>query len=221
MPPCGGRYPADLLTDTAYAKALDLAACQEAGVRLYAPCAGGEPGAGRPGRKAPKAPKQIPKSAFAWQEQQQVYVCPEGHPLTYWDAEYEKRKGGERLRMLAYRCDPEHCTGCPRQKECTRSPGRGRMVKRSEYEHLAEALAERMRDPEAQKLYKRRCQTVELGFADQKQHRGLRRFRGRGRARARIEVGLVVLAHNALAALALGDAKNNPQAPVNPQPSSG
>jgi hypothetical protein len=214
-----GRSPSDLLTDTAYAKALDLAACQQAGVTLYAPSSA--EGDGGTTRAAGEAAKQLPKSAFVWQGAEQVYVCPEGHRLTYWCAEYEKRKGGERLRMLAYRCDPTHCLACLRQKECTRAPHRGRMVKRSEYEHLVEALGERMRDPEAQQLYKRRCQTVELGFADQKQHRGLRCFRGRGLARVRIEVGLVVLAHNALAVLALRDQKSNPQAPANPLPASG
>jgi hypothetical protein len=122
--------------------------------------------------------------------------------------------------MLSYRCDPEQCMACPRQKQCTRSPQRGRMVKRSEYEPLVEALAERMRSPEAQRLYKKRCQSVELGFADQKEHRGLRRFGGRGRARARVEVGLVVLAHNALAALALRDEKSTPRPPASSQPSS-
>jgi hypothetical protein len=201
------------LSDSAYAKALDLAACDGAGVRLYAPCGEGDEAGGRAGGKAAK---QIPKSAFVWKEEEQEYVCPEGHRLTCWDAEYERRKGGERLRMLAYRCDPEHCLGCPRRQGCTRSPGRGRMVKRSEHEHLVEALAERMRQPQAKALYKRRCQTVELGFADHEEHRGLRQFRGRGPARARAEVGLVVLAHNVLAALALRQEKANAPAHVNP-----
>jgi hypothetical protein len=215
-----GHYPAELLTDSAYAKALDLAACEAAAVTLYAPVATDQAAAARPGRQATRGDKQIPKSAFVWDEQGQAYVCPQGQRLTYSNAEYEKRKGGERLRMLSYRCDPEQCMACPRQKQCTRSPQRGRMVKRSEYEPLVEALAERMRSPEAQRLYKKRCQSVELGFADQKEHRGLRRFGGRGRARARVEVGLVVLAHNALAALALRDEKSTPRPPASSQPSS-
>ena len=72
-----------------------------------------------------------------------------------------------------------------------------------------EALQERMRTEQAKQLYRRRCQTVELGFADGKEHRGLRRFRGRGLARVRVEVGLLVLAHNALTVLALRHKKND------------
>ena len=43
-----------------------------------------------------------------------------------------------------------------------------------------------------------RGQTVELGYADFKQHRKLRRFTRRGRQRAGSEIGLLVLAHNGL-----------------------
>ncbi len=43
-----------------------------------------------------------------------------------------------------------------------------------------------------------RRQTVELGFADLKEHRMLRRFSGRGPKRARTEIGLAVLARNLL-----------------------
>jgi hypothetical protein len=58
-----------------------------------------------------------------------------------------------------------------------------------------------MQEPDGKNLYKLRKQTVELGFADLKQHRGLQRFRSYGKARARVQVGLLVLAHNGLALL--------------------
>lgn len=60
-----------------------------------------------------------------------------------------------------------------------------------------------MATEEAKKLYKRRKQTVELGFADVKQHRGLRRFPRRGLLRARTHLGLAVLVHNLLELLAV------------------
>src|SRR5207244_8314026 len=124
-------------------------------------------------------------------------------------------------RVETYRCAAEHCSGCPRQAQCTRSPQRGRMVKRSEYEGLVEALKQRMQTAAAKQLYKKRCQVVELGYADAKEHRGLRRFHGRGLARARIEVGLLVLAHNALAILALKEKKQGSIPAANLGDSSG
>ncbi|MBL7042224.1 MAG: transposase [Pirellulaceae bacterium] len=51
---------------------------------------------------------------------------------------------------------------------------------------------------EAKQLYKRRKKTVELSFADIKEHRGLRRFPRRGLTRATTQVGLAVLVHNLL-----------------------
>jgi hypothetical protein len=58
-----------------------------------------------------------------------------------------------------------------------------------------------MQTPEAQALYRCRQQTVELAFADFKEHRCLTRFSGHGLTAARAEVGLSVLVHNALALL--------------------
>jgi hypothetical protein len=56
---------------------------------------------------------------------------------------------------------------------------------------------------EAQARYRQRKQPVELANADCKEHRPLRRFRGRGLERARCQVGLVVRAHNLLTLLTL------------------
>ena len=64
-----------------------------------------------------------------------------------------------------------------------------------------------METPEAKAIYGKRCRTVELRFADTKEHRDLRRFSGRGLERARIEVGLCVLAHNLLVIRAAGQRK--------------
>ena len=85
-----------------------------------------------------------------------------------------------------------------REAACSTNPNRGRAVKRSEHEALVEAHRARMATPEAKDLYRLRGQTVELGFADFKQHRSLRQFSGRGRDRAQRQVGLTVLAHNLL-----------------------
>jgi hypothetical protein len=56
-----------------------------------------------------------------------------------------------------------------------------------------------METAEAKTVYRLRGQTVEIVFADVKEHRGLRRFSGHGLARVRTEFALVVLLHNLLA----------------------
>ena len=60
------------------------------------------------------------------------------------------------------------------------------------------ALKRRMQTPEAKLLYSLRKQTVELAFADPKENRNLRCFSGRGLEVPKAEIGLLVLAHNAL-----------------------
>ena len=67
-----------------------------------------------------------------------------------------------------------------------------------ENEDLLDDLRQRMRTPAAQALYKLRSRTVELSFADLKEHRGLRRFHARGQRRTRAEVGSLILTHNLL-----------------------
>ena len=51
---------------------------------------------------------------------------------------------------------------------------------------------------EAKAVYRLRGQTIEIVFADLKEHRGLRRFSGHGLTRARTELALEVLVHNLL-----------------------
>ena len=75
---------------------------------------------------------------------------------------------------------------------------RGRSVQRSEYEELIQAHRAWMETAEAKAVYRLRGQTVEIVFADVKEHRGLRRFSGHGLARVRTEFALDVLLHNLL-----------------------
>jgi hypothetical protein len=55
-----------------------------------------------------------------------------------------------------------------------------------------------MSTDEAKALYKLRSRTVELNFADMKEHRGVRRFSCRGIRRVRNQVATTVLIHNLL-----------------------
>ena len=76
----------------------------------------------------------------------------------------------------------------------TNSPTRkGRSISRMENEELLDALRQRMDRDDIKLLYKLRSQTVELNFADLKEHRGLRRFHSRGLGRVTTEVAALVL----------------------------
>jgi transposase len=211
-----GRMPAVVVNDKTYASILNLKLCSDREITMYAPVSADPPpeltspaaGASAGAVAAPtdrpvppeKSPRQIPKAAFTWLPEQQTYRCPAGHLLVLQRRGTDPRADGE-LKQAQYRCPAEHCQVCPLRDRCTRSPQRGRIIKRSEHDELYEALRQRMRQDQGQAIYKLRKQTVERQIADLKEHRGLRRFRSFGLERARIQVGLLVLAHNGLALL--------------------
>lgn len=192
-----GRQVEEVLADAKYAAGPELALAGREGVTLFAPWQ-----AKRPGAAAAGPPRQLPKEQFRWRAELQTYECPQGHLLDLVGRCRERRGEGVVQERLVYRCAAAHCRGCPRRPECARGAG-GRAISRSPHEEEVEALRARMATAEAQALYRLRRQTVELGFADLKEHRALRRLSGRGLARAQAAVGLVVLAHNGLAAQAL------------------
>jgi hypothetical protein len=190
-----GRKPQVLLGDTKYASITDLAICHSAGVEFYGPYQENESEAVRRGKTPPS---QIPKREFRWLDEEQAYQCPQGHRLQYVGAVEVSRAGGHSATRLRYRCPAPLCRACPQQPRCTRNLRTGREITRWENQELIDALDARMETPEGKSLYRLRHQTVELAFADAKQHRHLTRFSGRGLTSARTQLALQVLAHNGI-----------------------
>jgi transposase len=186
----------DLLADATYVTASNLALCEQSGVTLYGPWQQNDY-SGKTTKKK-NVPAKLGKDQFTWSPEAKVYVCPQGHTLKWIGRQKRRQADGEVNIMHSYRCSPEHCGECPQAPRCTTNPKRGRSVKRSEHEELIEAHRHRMASEEAKRLYKKRRQTVELGFADVKEHRHLRRFPRRGLRHAKTHVGLAVLANNLL-----------------------
>ena len=191
-----GRKPDQLLADSAYTGGLDLAVCQQHDVTLYAPVQENDYSKTK---RSGKRPRQIPKKEFTWLAEEETYRCPEGHLLRCGGTKSVHQFGGRSTFEMLYRSRPEYCLACPRKPSCTGD--RGRTIRRLEHENLIEQLRQRMETSEAKELYKLRRQTVELRFADMKQHRNLRCFTGRGLRRAKAQIAATVLANNVLALL--------------------
>lgn len=189
-----GVKPKAVLVDAGYVTACNLAICDQAGIALYGPWQ--ENDFSQKKKKAAAKPRPLGKEHFTWVPEQDMYRCPEGHPMPWIGHQKRRQSDGQINVVHSYRCSPQHCRACPRQVSCSSNPKRGRAVKRSEHEALVETHRSRMGTTEAKQLYRLRGQTVELGFADFKQHRSLRQFSGRGRSRAQRQVGLTVLVHN-------------------------
>ena len=190
-----GQRPSTVLGDSAYAGGPDLALCEQAGVTVYAPVSENDFSETK-GKKGKQS--QLPKKQFTWLPEEETYRCPEGHLFLLGKTARLERSSDRTVLQTTYRCPSEHCMACPRREACTPSPQLGRSVSRLEHEDLVDELRARMETPEAKELYKLRRQTIELRYADLKQHRQLRRFNHYGPRRARAQIGAAVLAYNLL-----------------------
>jgi transposase len=147
---------------------------------------------------ATRKEEKIGKEAFRYDSKEKVYYCPQGKRLEEETRTKERRQNGMSLPMIVYRASGQDCQACPRQQQCTSNPQKGRTVRRYEGEDALERVRQRMAEPASQQVYKLRSRSVELGYADLKEHRGLRKFHSFGLPRARAQAGLVILASNGL-----------------------
>lgn len=182
-----------LLADAAYSVGEDLEFCETLNIRLYSPW---QENSSTAKKKKQSTEPRIAKDDFHWDDQRQVYVCPEGKDLSYSHRNTRQRANGDTIPFDVYRASPLDCVDCPLKAGCTTVPEKGRTVRRDPYQEEIDRLKARMQTEEAKSLYKQRGQTIERVFADFKEHRNLRRFRGRGLSRARTQMGLTVLGHN-------------------------
>jgi hypothetical protein len=186
-----GHKPKEVLVDSGYITGLDLADADQLKVRLYGPWKENDFS-----RKESPAPQRLSKDQFLWDESDQTYRCPAGKLLRRTGVQNRQRSLERQEKLEIYRSDPKDCAGCPLKAKCCPESKSGRNLLRSEHEMLIEAHRRKMEQPEAKTTYKLRRQTVEPTFGDGKEHRGLRRIRGRGLLRAKVQVAVTVLAHN-------------------------
>jgi transposase len=186
-----GRRLKDVLVDSGYVTGIDLALCVQAGVTLYGPWKANDV-------SVPKGTPLFTKAHFQWLPERETYRCPAGHMLKRVGRETCARSGGRTEVVVRYGVQGSTCQACPLRSQCTTSHKVGRSIRRSEHEDVIIAHQAWMETAEAKAVYRLRGQTIEIVFADFKEHRGLRRFSGHGLTRARTELALEVLVHNLL-----------------------
>lgn len=188
-----GRNLDGVLVDGAFVNVGDAVWCEAEGIVVYGP-----PERAKPVAAEADKPRKLPKKEFRYDAKEKAYYCPEGKRLDPVSRRVESRLGGTSLPVIIHQAAGKDCSACVRRGECTSNPEKGRVVKHYEGEEVLARLEERMKEPASLQAYKQRGQSVELGYADLKEHRGLRVFRGFGRPRARAQAGLVILASNGL-----------------------
>ena len=115
----------------------------------------------------------LAKWRFKYDPEQNVYVCPQKHELTYSTTD----RNGYRM----YKSNKEICRNCPMLLDCTRSKNHQKVITRHVWEESKEWVRQNRLNQNGKYLYRLRYQTIERSFADAKELHGLRYCRLRGR----------------------------------------
>jgi IS5 family transposase len=128
------------------------------------------------------------RDQFHYDSQQNIYICPEGHPLT-------KQGQYKANRSYVYRGKTAICNTCPVKAACTTNK-RGRTIHRSFFQNELDRAAELRETEVYHKAMRKRQVWVEPMFGEAKQWHGLRRFRLRRLWRVNIETLMIASVQN-------------------------
>jgi transposase len=164
------------VADRGYFNSPEILECAEAGITVTLP---------KPLTSGAKSQGRFGKQDFVYVPEKDVYRCPAGEQLTY---RFTAEEHGKRIRRYWTMA----CPKCPLQSRCTTGPER--RIPRWEYEHLLEAVQERLdANPGAMRL---RRETVEHPFGTMKARMGATHFLTKTLPKVATEMALSVLAYN-------------------------
>jgi transposase len=150
---------------------------------------------------SPKAPatKDIglyPITAFRYDPEKDLYICPQGQQMTTnnrWYQHSDRNKGRNGTYRFR-RYNTSTCKTCEYQNLCTRSKTNGRNIDRSEFAEVIEKNAERVtQNPD---YYRQRQQITEHPFGTMKRQRGFTHTNVRGKEKVLGEVGIMFIGYN-------------------------
>src|SRR5262250_1903032 len=164
------------VADRGYFNSPEILECAEAGITVTLP---------KPMTSGAKSQGRFGKQDFVYVPEKDVYRCPAGEQLTY---RFTAEEHGKTIRRYWTRA----CPKCPLQSRCTTGPER--RIPRWEYEHLLEAVQQRLdANPGAMRL---RRETVEHPFGTMKARMGATHFLTKTLPKVATEMALSVLAYN-------------------------
>ena len=195
-----GEKPGKFLTDGGNNSGQVMHEMEQRGVEFYAPVDSSQPQEDNPAKRddatmpvaesdragLPRNSRgQFDKSCFVYDQDKDMYSCPQGHSMPFEKTKPDDR-GGARVTKRIYRC--HDCAGCPLAEKCLSPHSKhGRTITRDEYEEVRERTAARMATDAARQLYNRRPHIAETPFAIMKSIMGIRQFLLRGLPKVQME----------------------------------
>ena len=164
------------IADRGYFNSPEILECATAGITVTLP---------KPMTSGAKSQGRFGKQDFVYVPEKDVYRCPAGEHLTY---RFTAQEDGKTIR----RYWTTACPKCPLQSRCTTGPER--RIPRWEYEHVLDAVQERLdTSPDAMRM---RRETVEHPFGTMKARMGATHFLTKTLPKVATEMSLSVLAYN-------------------------
>jgi IS5 family transposase len=135
-----------------------------------------------------KKPGRIPLSDFPYDEEEDVYRCPQGKVLkrAAYDARWDR---------YYYRPKRTDCESCPVWLACTTEKSL-RSIVRSPYENSIQWAVSQLESPTAREVLRERKTRAEWVVAEAKNFHGLRRAQHRGSNRVSIQVLMTTAVQN-------------------------
>ncbi|WP_421783607.1 IS1182 family transposase [Kiloniella litopenaei] len=130
----------------------------------------------------------LPKRKYLYEKDLDGYRCPNGQLLTYATT--------DRNGYRHYKSDPQKCRNCPLLASCTTNANNQKTVTRHVWQDARERVDAHRLSDWGKALYKRRQETVERSFADDKQLHGHRYARFRGLTAVKVQCLLAAAAQN-------------------------
>jgi len=135
--------------------------------------------------------KKFSKAKFKYDEEQDIYVCPENKVLRNIGNYFRKK---EQRHLTVYKCSD--CLNCSNHDECVGNKTEQRSLHAVAGDKLFNRIKEKLKTKEGKAAYKLRQQKVERSFGDLKHNKRFTGFLLRGINKVRIEFNLACIAHN-------------------------
>lgn len=186
-----GGYPQQALADGAYTNLESVMDMHERAVEYYSTPTGRCAGAAA---RAKRQHEDYRPEHFEFDDENNELICPEGRRLPY---SHTRREVGKEAHT--YRAAAEDCRRCPARRNCCPEASLrdgGRSVTIPLYDPVIERFDEKMAEPQALAIYKKRAPLAEFPNAWIKTKLKLRRFATRGLERVQCEAMWAALTFN-------------------------
>lgn len=183
------------VADMRYGTGENLAGLESNGIRAFIPPFT---------QAAAKRPRDLPKSLFTYDAEQDRYICPQGKVLPY-----RSTQSG----VKTYRAKPRDCRACPLRTPCTRNK-HGRSISHSIYKIYEDRVASYQHTKAYKKAMRKRQVWIEPKFGEVKQWHQGRHFRLRGIRKVNIEALFRATGQNIKQLLKVTTHLNEPKPPA-------